>query len=159
MTGETAPSCWCADPGRTDDEMYQCPAGDAGEDCLAHDYLATGGALPFRGHGRYPLPSVSDFANAVDAAQTARTERQVTSSLDELRVTLTIQLTPMFDQIGQAIRSLGRGFTHILDAWHSQDPRQRRILLKERDRLARDERNARWPAATRTKTAYHQRRR
>jgi hypothetical protein len=65
----TQSSCWCAEPGRTEDEMYQCPAGDAGEDCLAHDYLATGGDLPLRGYGRYPMPYLADFRDAVEAAR------------------------------------------------------------------------------------------
>ncbi|GHE31420.1 hypothetical protein GCM10017673_37690 [Streptosporangium violaceochromogenes] len=56
-------ACWCAEPGRTEDEMYQCPAGDAGEDCLAHDLLATGGTL-FRGADRFPLPDLSELAEA-----------------------------------------------------------------------------------------------
>lgn len=61
-------ACWCADPGRTEDDMYQCPAGDAGEDCLAHDYLATDGSL---GHafgwpgGRTPIPDLTDLREAM----------------------------------------------------------------------------------------------
>ncbi|MGW6499367.1 hypothetical protein [Nonomuraea angiospora] len=151
MTSETTPSCWCAYPGRTDDEMYQCPAGDAGEDCLAHDYLATGGALSFRGLGRYPLPPLSDFANAVEAAQTAR--------LDELRVDLRARFTPAFQQLGTALHRISSAFAHLLNAWLHPTARQHRAYLKERDRLARDQRATRWPRATHVKTRYHQRRR
>jgi len=61
-------ACWCADPGRTEDEMYQCPAGDAGEECLAHDLLATGGALhtdaPF-----FPRVDLSDLRQAIAAGE------------------------------------------------------------------------------------------
>ncbi|MET7334331.1 hypothetical protein [Nonomuraea sp. NPDC005650] len=151
MTSETTPSCWCADPGRTDDEMYQCPAGDAGEDCLAHDYLATGGALSLRSLGRYPLPPLSDFANAARAAQTTR--------LDELRVDLCARFTPAFRQLGAALHGIGSAVAHLLNAWHHPTPRRHRAYLKERDRLARDQRNTRWPHATHAKTAYHRRRR
>ncbi|MFB4312882.1 hypothetical protein [Actinomadura sp. 21ATH] len=33
--------CRCGEPDRTEDEMYACQS----EDCVAHDYLAAGGAL------------------------------------------------------------------------------------------------------------------
>jgi len=46
--------------------MYQCPAGDAGEECLAHDLLAAGGALhtdaPF-----FPHVDLSDLRQAIAA--------------------------------------------------------------------------------------------
>jgi hypothetical protein len=45
--------------------MYQCPAGDADEECLAHDYLATGGDLSLRGLGRHPLPRLEDLRDAM----------------------------------------------------------------------------------------------
>lgn len=57
--------CWCADPGRTEDEMYECPAGDAGEECLAHDYLAVGGALGYGLDPAMPIPDLTRFAVAV----------------------------------------------------------------------------------------------
>ncbi|ROO82661.1 hypothetical protein EDD29_0142 [Actinocorallia herbida] len=41
MTAATnAAVCRCAEPDMTDDDMYQCEA----DDCVAHDYLAGGGA-------------------------------------------------------------------------------------------------------------------
>jgi hypothetical protein len=68
MTDPREPrACWCADPGRTLGEMYQCPAGDAGEDCLAHDYLAVGGPLGYGLGGRLPIPDLTDLRNAVEA--------------------------------------------------------------------------------------------
>ncbi|MGP3914373.1 hypothetical protein [Nonomuraea sp. 10N515B] len=63
----TARACWCADPGRTEEEMHQCPAGDAGEECLAHDYLAVGGALHLGLHPSFPLSDLTDFRDAVAA--------------------------------------------------------------------------------------------
>ncbi|MFI6910144.1 hypothetical protein ACIBKY_53450 [Nonomuraea sp. NPDC050394] len=65
---DTPARCWCADPGRTENEMYQCPAGDAGEDCLAHDYLAVGGALGYGLDPRTPIPDLRDFQDAISAA-------------------------------------------------------------------------------------------
>lgn len=60
-------ACWCADAGRTEDEMYQCPAGDVGEECLAHDWLAVGARLGYGLDPRTPLPDLTDFRNAVEA--------------------------------------------------------------------------------------------
>lgn len=57
--------CWCADPGRTEDEMFQCPSGDAGEECFAHDYLAVGGALRYGLDPALPIPDVTRFAAAI----------------------------------------------------------------------------------------------
>jgi len=50
--------------------MYQCPAGDAGEECLAHDYLAAGGDLgaAFGWLGNYPIPSLEEFRGAIQSA-------------------------------------------------------------------------------------------
>lgn len=60
----TATPCRCAEPGRTEDQMYQCDA----DDCLAHDYLATGGALTLAGQGNYPQPDLSELREAIAAA-------------------------------------------------------------------------------------------
>ncbi|MFD1113220.1 hypothetical protein [Sphaerisporangium aureirubrum] len=67
--------CWCADPNRTEAEMFQCPAGEAGEDCLAHDYLATGGALGQVGDwpgNPMPVPDLTDLQDAIQAARRGR---------------------------------------------------------------------------------------
>jgi hypothetical protein len=69
MTNTKPRACWCADPGRTLHEMYQCPAGDAGEDCLAHDYLAVGGGLHLGLNPSMPIPDLTDFREAVVAAE------------------------------------------------------------------------------------------
>ncbi|MEU4511742.1 hypothetical protein AB0G05_19800 [Nonomuraea wenchangensis] len=83
----------------------------------------------------------------------------MTNGLDELRVHLRAQFTPAFEQLGAAFHNIGRAFAHVLATWHRPTPAQRRAYLKERDRLARDERNAHWPRATTIKTRYHQNRR
>ncbi|MFG2076944.1 hypothetical protein [Nonomuraea maritima] len=83
----------------------------------------------------------------------------MTNAPDELRVNPLAQFTPAFEQLGKALRGTARAFASILNAWHQPTPAQRRAYLKERDRLARDERNTHWPAATRIKTTYHRRRR
>ncbi|RCG27234.1 hypothetical protein DQ384_26310 [Sphaerisporangium album] len=63
-------ACWCADPGRTEEEMYQCPAGDAGEECLAHDYVAAGGDLgaAFGWLGNYRVPDNRQLREAMRLA-------------------------------------------------------------------------------------------
>lgn len=53
--------CRCGEPGRTQDQMYQCSAAD----CVAHDYLATGGDLSLRGTGRHPHPDLTDLRDAL----------------------------------------------------------------------------------------------
>jgi len=42
--------CHCHEDGMTDDDMYLCGS----DDCIAHDYLATGGALSFYQGAEYP---------------------------------------------------------------------------------------------------------
>lgn len=73
---EEPKACWCADPGRTEDEMYQCPAGDADEECLSHDWLAVGGARHYARDPRMPLPHVPDDFRATAERLIAEAEQE-----------------------------------------------------------------------------------
>jgi phytoene dehydrogenase-like protein len=83
----------------------------------------------------------------------------VTHDLGELHIHLRAQLTSALKGIAAALTAITRALADAANALRHPTPRQRRARTKALDRLARDQRNARWPHATRVKTTYHRRRR